>query len=162
MTKFEKPGTEIRKKSQFIQSPWIIHSFSNYCFFIPHEGSCSCTTSTHKCKVHQLWWTTCGEQVVVKYYLHETSCEWACFEKVMVHLLIIYQLLMVMNMMPVNGFAYVILQLRSKQDLSQIRSFISGRRVEGDSWSKAKVFLIMLPDKSHDILLHGWKWKIKS
>lgn len=45
----------------------------------------------------------------------------------------IYQLLMVMNMMPVNGFAYVILQLRSKQDLSQIRSFISGRRVEGDS-----------------------------
>lgn len=56
MTKFEKPGTEIRRKSQFIHSSWIIHSFSNYCFFIPHEGSCSCTTSIPKCKVHQLWW----------------------------------------------------------------------------------------------------------
>lgn len=40
---------------------------------------------------------------------------------------------MVVNLVSLNGFAYLILQLRIKQDMTQIRSFILGRRVGGPS-----------------------------
>ena len=60
---------------------------------------------------------------------------------------------MVVNLVSLNEFAYLILELRVKQDMTQIRSFILGRRVGGDSWLKAKVFQVRLPGNSSDILL---------